>query len=62
MIESLHSPHVARVKALIGSKGARERREQGLFVAEGVQCAREALTSDSGPQLKILYATENGLS
>ena len=62
MIESLHSPHVARVKALIGSKGARERREQGLFVAEGVQCAREALTSESGPQLKILYATESGLS
>jgi TrmH family RNA methyltransferase len=62
MIESLHSPHVARVKALIGSKGAKERREQGLFVAEGVQCAREALTSVGGPQLKILYATESGLS
>ncbi|CAN2197351.1 SpoU rRNA methylases [Candidatus Nanopelagicaceae bacterium] len=62
MIESLHSPHVGRVKALIGSKGAKERREQGLFVAEGVQCAREALTSSNGPQLKILYATENGLS
>jgi TrmH family RNA methyltransferase len=31
-------------------------------VAEGVQCAREALTSQNGPQLKILYATENGLS
>jgi TrmH family RNA methyltransferase len=62
MIESLHSPHVARVKALIGSKGAKERREQGLFVAEGVQCAKEALTSVSGPQIKILYGTENGLS
>ena len=62
MIESLHSPHIARVKALIGSKGAKERREQGLFVAEGVQCAREALTSDNGPELKILYATETGLS
>ena len=62
MIESLHSPHVGRVKALIGSKGAKERREQGLFVAEGVQCAREALTSQNGPQLKILYATEIGLS
>ena len=62
MIESLHSPHVARVKALIGSKGAKERREQGLFVAEGVQCAREALTSNSGPQLKLLYGTETGLS
>ena len=62
MIESLHSPHVARVKALIGPKGAKERREQGLFVAEGVQCAREALTSNSGPQLKIVYGTESGLS
>ena len=62
MIESLHSPHVARVKALIGSKGAKERREQGLFVAEGVQCAREALLSQSGPQIKIIYATGNGLS
>ena len=62
MIESLHSPHVARVKALIGSKGAKERREQGLFVAEGLQCAREALTSKNGPEIKILYATEAGLS
>ena len=62
MIESLHSPHVARVKALIGSKGAQERREQGLFVAEGLQCAREALTSKNGPEIKILYATEAGLS
>jgi len=62
MIESLHSPHIARVKALIGSKGAKERREQGLFVAEGVQCAREALTSASGPEIKIIYATEQGMS
>jgi TrmH family RNA methyltransferase len=62
MIESLHSPHIARVKALIGSKGAKERREQGLFVAEGVQCAREALTSASGPEIKIIYATGQGMS
>ena len=62
MIESLHSPHIARVKALIGSKGAKERREQGLFVAEGVQCTREALTSAGGPAIKILYATEQGMS
>jgi TrmH family RNA methyltransferase len=62
MIESLHSPHIARVKALIGSKGAKERREQGLFIAEGVQCAREALDATDGPELKILYATESGLS
>jgi TrmH family RNA methyltransferase len=62
MIESLHSPHIARVKALIGSKGAKERREQGLFVAEGLQCAREALTSKTGPEIKILYGTFDALS
>ena len=62
MIESLHSPHIGRVKALIGSKGTKERREQGLFVAEGVQCAREALATHEGPELKLLYATETGLS
>jgi TrmH family RNA methyltransferase len=61
MIESLHSPHIARVKALIGSKGAKERNEKGLFVAEGLQCAREALTSPRGPKIKTLYVTENGL-
>ena len=62
MIESLHSPHIARVKALIGSKGAKERHEQGLFVAEGIQCAREALHNNRGPEIKTIYATENGLS
>ena len=62
MIESLHSPHIARVKALIGSKGARERHEQGLFVAEGIQCAREALSTSHGPQIKTLYATAQGLA
>jgi len=62
MIESLHSPHIARVKALIGSKGSKERSEQGLFIAEGLQCAREALSSTHGPEIKILYATESGLS
>lgn len=62
MIESLHSPHIARVKALIGSKGARERHEQGLFVAEGIQCAREALSTSHRPQIKTLYATAQGLA
>ena len=61
MIESLHSPHVARVKALIGSRGVKERREAGLFVAEGLQAAREALTSDGAPFIKNLYVTSAGL-
>lgn len=58
MIESLHSPHVARVKALIGSKGVRERRAAGLFVAEGAQSLKEALNGQ--PQVETLYITEGG--
>jgi len=61
MIESLHSPHVARVKALIGSRGVKERRESGLFVAEGLQAAREALNSTGAPFIKNLYVTSTGL-
>jgi TrmH family RNA methyltransferase len=60
MIESLNSPHVARVKALIGSRGVKERRNTGQFVAEGMQFAREALISHSGPQIETLYLTVNG--
>ena len=61
MIESLHSPHVARVKALIGSRGVKERREAGLFIAEGLQAVREALTTKSTPIIKTLYLTSSGL-
>ena len=60
MIESLNSPHVARVKALIGSRGVKERKAAGLFVAEGLQSAREALVSTGGPRIETLYLTSNG--
>jgi len=60
MIESLNSPHIARVKALIGARGVKERKASGHFVAEGMQCVREALTSDSGPRIETLYLTSNG--
>jgi RNA methyltransferase, TrmH family len=62
MIESLNSPHVARVKALIGSRGVKERKAAGQFVAEGLQCAREALVSKRGPKIETLYVTNNGRS
>lgn len=61
MIESLHSPHVERVKALIGSRGTKARRETGLFIAEGLQAVREALTARSAPFIKHLYVTNSGL-
>jgi len=60
MIESLNSPHVARVKALIGSRGVKERKAAGQFVAEGLQCAREALVENNGPTIETLYVTSNG--
>ena len=60
MIESLHSPHIVRVKALLGSKGTKERRATGEFVAEGMQCIREALISRSGPKVQVIYLTHSG--
>ena len=60
MIESLNSPHIARVKALIGSRGVKERKNAGEFIAEGLQCAREALVAKSGPKIETLYLTVNG--
>jgi TrmH family RNA methyltransferase len=60
MIESLHSPHIARVKALINSRGNKERSEHGEFIAEGLQCASEAVRSKNGPRIKHLYLTESG--
>ena len=61
MIESLNSPHVGRVKALISSRGSKERSESGLFIAEGIQCVREAFSSSTGPQLQTLYVTNSAL-
>lgn len=62
MIESLNSPHIGRVKALISSRGAKERKSVGLFVAEGLQCTREALLTTTGPQIETLYLTASGRS
>jgi len=60
MIESLHSPHIARVKALIGSRGVKERRNAALFVAEGIQSVREAITFRDEISIDTLYLTSNG--
>jgi TrmH family RNA methyltransferase len=62
MIESLNSPHISRVKALIGSRGVKERKIAGQFVAEGLQCAREAFIAKSGPRIETIYLTANGRS
>ena len=60
MITSLHSPHVEAVKALLGSRGVKERRERGLYVVEGVQNVKAALT-DMPERIEAIYYTPDGL-
>lgn len=60
MIESLHSPHIGRVKALLGARGKKERRDSGVFVAEGLQFLREASVKGASPTLETLYLTRGG--
>ncbi|MDP1712520.1 MAG: RNA methyltransferase [Candidatus Nanopelagicaceae bacterium] len=57
MIESLHSPHIAAVKALLGSRSKKERKESGLFLAEGMQFLREAAHAGAKPRIETLYLT-----
>lgn len=56
MIESLQSPHIGRVKALLSSK--KDRQESKSFVVEGVQGVREALLIQG--EVEILFLTESG--
>ena len=56
MIESLQSPHVVRVKALLSSK--KDRIEEQLFIAEGLQGVREALLIKGN--VETLYLSNSG--
>ena len=56
MIESLQSPHVVRVKALLSSK--KDRIAEKVFVAEGIQGVREALLVEG--EVETLYLTTSG--
>ncbi len=62
-ISSLHSPHVGRVKALLGSRGKKNRELENVFVAEGIQAVREALEPKllEGLKVKQLFLTSTGL-
>ncbi|CAB4702466.1 MAG: RNA methyltransferase [Actinobacteria bacterium] len=61
-ITSLHSPHVERVKALLGSRGKKIRATDKEFIADGIQSVREVLrpSFDGAPILIHLYVTEKG--
>jgi len=62
-ITSLHSPHVERVKALLGSRGKKIRNLEHIFVADGMQSLRSALNPQVSfaPQIVRLYLTDTGL-
>jgi hypothetical protein len=61
-ITSLQSPHVVRVKALLGSRGKKIRATEREFIADGIQSVREVLSPsfDDAPALIHLYVTEKG--
>ena len=59
MITSLHSPHVAAVKALLGSRGSRERRLTSQYIIEGAQNLREAILY-SPESIETIYLTADG--
>ena len=63
-ITSLHSSHVERVKALLGSRGKKYRREEKASIADGIQSVREALSPKipSAPKVERLYVTEAGIA
>ena len=63
-ITSLNSPHIERVKALIGSRGKKNRELENAFIAEGIQAVREALNPKlvEGLAVKRVYVTESGMS
>ena len=63
MITSLHSPHVERVKALLGSKGKKLRKAEGSFISDGFQAIKCALRPgyDEAPDIEKIYATPRGI-
>ncbi len=61
MITSLHSSHVETVKALLGSRGAKARKESGCYVIESLQNI-ESVLDNAADQVQTLYYTAEGLN
>jgi RNA methyltransferase, TrmH family len=61
-ISSPHSPHVERVKALLGPRGKKERAASKHFVLEGRQALTAALEPHTtlAPKLENIYLTQAG--
>ena len=59
MITSLHSPHVMAVKALLGSRSSKERRNSGRYVIEGAQNVNSAIANVPESVEKIYFTSES---
>jgi TrmH family RNA methyltransferase len=61
-ITSLHSPHVERVKALLGSRGKKIRNADHVFVADGMQSLRSAMRphTEFAPRIQKIFVTFEG--
>ena len=63
-ISSLNSPHIARVKALLGPRAKKTRESEGIFVVEGLQALKSALRPKISNvfAVKQIYLTDLGIS
>jgi TrmH family RNA methyltransferase len=61
MITSLHSSHIETVKALLGSRGSKARKQSGNYVIESLQNI-EAVLENASDQVQTLYYTAEGLN
>lgn len=63
-ITSLNSPHIERIKALIGPRGKKNRELESAFIVEGIQAVTEALLPklNQGLAVKRVYVSENGFT
>lgn len=53
-----------RVKALLGSKGKKARKSEGVFISDGYQAIKSALQPgyESAPTIEKIYVTERGFA
>ena len=61
-ISSLNSPHIARVKALLGPRGKKNRESESTFIVEGLQATKSALMPkiSNGFAIQQIFLTDLG--
>ena len=61
-ISSLNSPQIARVKALLGPRGKKNRESESTFIVEGLQATKSALMPkiSNGFAIQQIFLTDLG--